>query len=245
VDGQSLEETCGALPTTCTTLTGNYAAMLGSCSAVVTKSTSKPCKVGAFTSNKMCPLGVADSKPSASNKGNVWAGTFLPQPSGSCTVMACNVDAGSSCFPLSLDLLKPPATSKTSNAAVAATVTVSCINGELVGDFKAADGYSLANARVQSTCGQTRKDTPKYCPSRTASLSATAQDINLSAIGTAAARVVSHVKTVISICYSLVHQAVCCNACWSPGAIYPRVISNPFHSNSMLLYVLRCLASAS
>ncbi|WIA17591.1 hypothetical protein OEZ85_014414 [Tetradesmus obliquus] len=191
VDGQSVEDTCGTLPTTCKVLTSNYASLLGSCSAATTRTSSKPCKVGSFTANKMCPLGIADSKPSASNKGNLWAGTFLPQPGGSCTVMACNVDAGSSCFPLSLDLLKPPATSKTNAAAVAATATVSCINGQLVGDFKAAAGYTVANARVQSTCGQTWKDTPKYCPYRAASLSAGAQAAAFTPVATTAARVVS------------------------------------------------------
>uniref|UniRef100_A0A383WCX9 Big-1 domain-containing protein n=2 Tax=Tetradesmus obliquus TaxID=3088 RepID=A0A383WCX9_TETOB len=191
VDGQSVQDTCGTLPTTCKVLTSNYASLLGSCSAATTRTSSKPCKVGSFTANKMCPLGIADSKPSASNKGNLWAGTFLPQPGGSCTVMACNVDAGSSCFPLYLDLLKPPATSKTNAAAVAATATVSCINGQLVGDFKAAAGYTVANARVQSTCGQTWKDAPKYCPYRAASLSAGAQAAAFTPVATTAARVVS------------------------------------------------------
>lgn len=200
VDGQSVEDTCGTLPTTCKVLTSNYASLLGSCSAATTRTSSKPCKVGSFTANKMCPLGIADSKPSASNKGNLWAGTFLPQPGGSCTVMACNVDAGSSCFPLSLDLLKPPATSKTNAAAVAATATVSCFNGQLVGDFKAAAGYTVANARVQSTCGQTWKDTPKYCPYRAASLSAGAQPAAFTPVATTAARVVSGV-TCSSFCF--------------------------------------------
>jgi hypothetical protein len=102
--------------------------------------------------------------------------------------MACNVDAGSSCFPLSLDLLKPHATSKDTLAAVAATVTVSCIKGQLVGDFNAADGYTLSNARVQSTCGQTWKDAPKYCPYRPQALVQTASS---SPMATTAARVVS------------------------------------------------------
>jgi hypothetical protein len=101
--------------------------------------------------------------------------------------MACNVDAGSSCFPLSLDLLKPPATSKTIDADVAATVTVSCIKGQLVGEFKAADGYTVSNARVESSCGRTWKDMPTYCPYKPQMLAQTAGFAG----ATTAARVVS------------------------------------------------------
>jgi hypothetical protein len=189
IDGQSLAETCSAVSKMCKALTSNFAALLGSCSKSSNKTrASKPCNVGLFQSGQMCPLGTADSRPSASNKVNLWAGTFLPQPGGSCTVMACNKDAGSSCFPLSLDLLKPPATSKTSDADVAATVTVTCFKGQLVGDFNAKEGYTLSNPRVESMCGQTWTDTPKHCPYKPQTL---AQTAGYAPGATTAARVVS------------------------------------------------------
>ncbi|WIA39724.1 hypothetical protein OEZ86_005786 [Tetradesmus obliquus] len=168
LNGQSLDDSCAVLPGTCKTITGNYASLLGSCASLRAQrnAANTGCKVGTFTAGKMCPMGLADAKPSPSTRNNLWAGTYLPQPGGSCTVMGCNVEAGANCFPLSLDLLRPPATSKTPQAAVAATVTVSCVSGKLVGDFKAADGYALTSARIQSTCGQTWQDTPRYCPAR-------------------------------------------------------------------------------
>lgn len=118
--------------------------------------------------------------------------------------MGCNVEAGANCFPLSLDLLRPPATSKTPQAAVAATVTVSCVNRKLVCDFKAADGYALTSARIQSTCGQTWQDTPRYCPARRrrAAAAAAVAAAEFPPLATTA-RVVSHGTIQYNACDSM------------------------------------------
>jgi hypothetical protein len=225
VDGQSLADTCKPLPVTCRALTGNFAALMGSCSRAASptrrRATVQSCKVGLFKSAKMCPLGLADSKLAAGTNSGLWANTFLPQPSGSCTVMACNIDEGSNCFPLSLDLLKPPATSMTPGAAIAASVTVSCVNEQLVGDFTARDGYALANARIQTSCGSSWRDTPRFCPSRPNSWARAAVNGAAAAAAvpfTTTARVVSDNSSSCHIGRDEFTLSCCCSA-WCCGHI--------------------------